>query len=152
MVPKMSKTKTINIDMISLLSCDLCDFDTENQDDLEKHIKRNIHSVNNKSIDKINLTQEEVYICGECSAKFETYNECESHSKEHISRCYKCDFQSDNAKKLKDHERNDHDLLKCERKNHDGKCKTTPVNRTASENNTKVLKSHCRHGFLIYVT
>ena len=126
--------------MVPLLSCNQCDFDTENPRAFLNLKERNVHnvqSVNNTSLEGIHDLPDEVFICGECSAKFETYQNCVNHTKTHISKCYKRDFQSENSKELKDHERNEHDFLKCEKKNHDGNCQNFPKNK-ASVNTVKI--------------
>ena len=66
------------------------------------------------------------HICGECSAKFETFQACEDHANTHVYKCFKYDFKSDDKKKLKDHERTEHDLLKCNGNSHKEKCKIVP--------------------------
>ena len=31
--------------------------------------------------------KEEVYICGECSQRFDAFSECEKHVESHVSKC-----------------------------------------------------------------
>ena len=113
-----SDKKTVEVE--SLHSCEQCDFDTENIDDLKSHNQRDVHFVKNRTFQEIvdiNFP-DEVYICGECSIRFETYIECENHTKTHIAKCYKCDFKSEDNKKLKAREKTENDLLKCNGETH----------------------------------
>ena len=77
------------------------------------------------------------HICGECSAKFETFQACEDHANTHVSKCFKYDFKSDDKKKLKDHERTEHDLLKCNGNSHKEKCKIVPQTDSKQEKEYK---------------
>ena len=131
------KTETpTEVEVEPLYSCDKCAFDSENADDLRKHKKKNIHSDKDKSFQEIkdelledNFPEielpEEIYICGECSERFETYVDCEQHTKSHDAKSFKCDFKSTDKKKLESHERIEHELLKCSKQSHTGKCKTS---------------------------
>ena len=147
---EVTKTDHNDVEMQPLYSCELCDYDTENIDDLRNHVQRNVHSFKNNSFQEIVDIEVpgEVYICGECCAKFETFQACESHTKNHLSKCYKCDFKSDDIKKLKAHERTEHDLLTCNGKSHNGKCKVVPQPKNKEENDFQTMITHLRsfHG------
>ena len=60
---------------------------------------------------------ESVYICGQCCQAFKIEGQCMSHVESHISRCYKCDFESDDKSQMVRHEK-EH-IQPCD---HNGEC------------------------------
>ena len=85
---EVTKTDHNDVEMQPLSSCELCDYDTENINDLRNHVQRNVHSFKNNSFQEIVDIDVpgEVYICGEYCAKFETFQACESHTNNHLSK------------------------------------------------------------------
>ena len=77
------------VEIVSLKSCDHCEFETENCDELMNHNQRNVHSVKERSFKEIvdKEVMDEAYICGECYGQFKTYSECEKHTDTHIPQC-----------------------------------------------------------------
>ena len=71
---------------------------------------------------------ESAVICGVCNMVFANISECEIHIKSHPSKCYACDFQSDNKSEMHKHELK-HMFRKCESKSHPGKCKKIIVEK-----------------------
>ena len=136
------KEKPTDVEVELLYSCDKCDFDSENPDDLKKHKEKNIHSQKDRSFEEIKdqlleeELPEEIYICGECSMRFETYMDCETHTKSHDSKCYKCDFISNDKKKLENHERTEHERFKCNKQSHKGKCTKIPFEKQTKHQKT----------------
>ena len=53
-------------------------------------------------------------LCGECNSVFQSIIECEEHLKTHPSKCYKCDFKSENSEELNSHELKEHKLRQCD--------------------------------------
>ena len=153
-----------------LLSCDQCDFDTENSSALKEHIDKNVHDIHNRnksfgesgdvlkethSVNQktpVNTQMEDNFpvesnsqtvpqskdkvadvaimretppinrfICGQCSKSFDTIVECNTHVQSHKSKCYKCEFESDDKMQMKLHEKTQH-VLPCD---HTGECNMT---------------------------
>ena len=140
------KEKPTDVEVELLYSCDKCDFDSENPDDLKKHKEKNIHSQKDRSFEEIKdrlleeELPEEIYICGECSMRFETYMDCETHTKSHDSKCYKCDFISNDKKKLENHERTEHERFKCNKQSHKGKCTKIPFENSKADKAPENIK------------
>ena len=80
--------------------------------------------VNTKAMNEDDL----VVVCGECNVFFNNISDCEIHMESHPSKCYLCEFQSENKQELSIHERK-HLYRKCEPHSHEGKCKNIPVDQ-----------------------
>ena len=93
-------SKDNKILMVSLLSCDQCDFTTESQEDFNIHNESNVHTFKDKVAPEIEVNssidtfkeetdvviQDLPYICGECGKSFATFLDGEEHTLSHISR------------------------------------------------------------------
>ena len=116
--------------------------------DISKHVKESMDAVSEpvKVYVKANapLDDQPVVICGVCNAAFENVAECEQHMETHPSKCYLCDFKSDDCDKLNEHELKEHLFKKCEMGAHEGKCNKICVepgkeNELKSNNSSNVF-------------
>ena len=102
-----------------------CDFNTNTMDSLNEH-NATVHIEKDSSSLK---AADEVYICGECSQKFDLYDECQKHMESHPFRCYKCKFQSNTEHEVKLHEKAQHDNSNCK-----DDCPDKDTNKQTDEN------------------
>ena len=58
-----------------------------------------------------NDTDESSVICGQCGLMFSDELQCNSHMREHMHKCYKCNFESEKEEILLKHENMEHKLL-----------------------------------------
>ena len=52
-------------------------------------------------------------ICGQCGLMFSDELQCDSHMREHMHRCYKCNFESEREEVILKHKNMEHKLLSC---------------------------------------
>ena len=52
-------------------------------------------------------------ICGQCGLMFSDELQCNSHMREHMHRCYKCNFESEREEVIMKHKNMEHKLLSC---------------------------------------
>ena len=94
--------------------------------DISKHVKESMDAVSEPvKVDvrpNAPLDDQPVVICGVCNAAFENVAVCEQHMESHPSKCYLCDFKSEDKNKLDEHELREHLFKKCDKGAHEGKC------------------------------
>ena len=94
--------------------------------DINNHVKESSEAVSRQVEVVISpnetLDNNPVVICGVCNAAFENVAVCEQHMESHPSKCYLCDFKSEDKNKLDEHELREHLFKKCDRGAHEGKC------------------------------
>ena len=101
--------KPVNMDVVDILSCSKCDFETEIEDDLQSHVANGIH----------HLSDPASYKCEECGFSFDTQSllenhETNSHKKSCIQQfCGFCTFNTYNLMDLKEHEIEEHGMIHC---------------------------------------
>ena len=130
------------VQMESLVSCDRCEYDCSTQDEMNTHMKTthdDILSTKSETILEVDRadpprhvdaeTITEHVICGECDSVFTTIKDCEEHMKHHPSKCFKCDFISEDKSVLHNHEMNQHMMQKCEPTSHDEPCNIIPIKK-----------------------
>ena len=54
----------------------------------------------------------------------------------HPSKCFACDFQSEDSEVLNNHEMKEHMYRKCDKSSHDGKCKKICIDKVEHKCNT----------------
>ena len=77
----------------SIFSCEKCDFESENEEDMKTHNTKNIHDIRN-----MNKTVQE-----------DGLDDCNSKS----YKCHKCDFNTSDLKVMDEHTVNIHGMFKC---------------------------------------
>ena len=87
------------VEVVSLFSCNRCDFDAETTEDLQQHLELNIHNIEDKNV----ILQEIV-----------VKNEGESIEKETF-HCYKCEYSAHDENQIEEHGFKIHGIIKCDR-------------------------------------
>ena len=96
---------------------------------LKQHHLKNKISTNNEDVNETeNIEEDSAVICGVCNDVFKSISECEQHMKSHPSKCYMCEFKSDDVSVLNRHEK-EHMYQKCKPDSHQGKCKKVSVDK-----------------------
>ena len=91
----------------SLLSCNQCDFDTDNNDSLLTHYKKNMHDVLNlnKTLEEKNTTQE---------VEVETERIKENRNNTELS-CHLCEYSTKVLREMEDHKFRKHGIINCDK-------------------------------------
>ena len=83
-----------------------------NENDVERRVDNDIETT-------VNDAEEFTVICGACNEVFINIAECEKHMESHPSKCYMCDFQSEDKDELNNHELRVHLYQKCKPGSHE---------------------------------
>ena len=104
-------SNAVNMDVVDILSCSKCDFETERENDLQRHVDSGIHHISDSAS----------YKCEECAFSFKTEallkdHEMKSHKNSCIQQtCGFCAFKTYNLGDLKEHEVQEHGLIHCDK-------------------------------------
>ena len=104
--------KIVNMDVIDILSCSKCDFETECESDLQKHLDTGIHE----------SCVEVSYKCEKCEFSFKNESLLKDHDKNHhqeilqsVLTCSFGDYTCYHPMELKNHEVEKHGMVYCEK-------------------------------------
>ena len=90
------------------LSCSLCVFKTTDESQLKSHVITEHEDLATNDIDELSSV-----ICGQCGLMFSDELQCNSHMREHMYKCYKCNFESEREEVILKHKNMEHKLLSC---------------------------------------
>ena len=121
------KNKETNSENVGYMhTCISCDFNTNEYNCLRDHIDQthkptqdqeempeigsNVDAGRdfNKSLEQENNGVETAVSCGVCGNIYDSELDCSKHMESHPSKCYKCDFWSEDTNELNTHERKEH--------------------------------------------
>ena len=105
--------------MVKCCKCDTNIFESLLRNHLKENHSENLPSRDETVLDKEKEEEEAIdtqipeedapsFICGQCGLSFDSREQCTNHMATHLSRCYKCDFESWSKEEIAKHEITNH--------------------------------------------
>ena len=94
------------VGVVSLFSCDRCDFDKETSEGLKEHLGLNIHNIKEKS----SIITQDFKLHEDKSTQFE-----DAPIEKKIFYCHKCEYSAYDEGQVEEHGIKLHGIIKCDR-------------------------------------
>ena len=117
-IHRNEKSEPMLVEVQDLITCNLCEYDTTDQNDLDNHLNI-IHGqhlevksspekqTESKKCIAFNKSEEKSFKCGICGVTFESENECQKHMTDHTNHksiaCESCELVTEDVDMLKVH-------------------------------------------------